>query len=143
MKLSAKIEYACLAVLELSIRYQGDTPIQLAEIAGAQDIPEKFLIQIFQRLKAARVVDSVRGISGGYYLARDPAAITLADVVRAVDSGMLEFPDDAEITGGTKGHDVLLRCWDMVSKSVADQLQQITFETLVNRLKGEQMTYYI
>jgi Rrf2 family protein len=143
MKLSAKVEYACMATLELTLRYKADTPVQLTEIAGAQEIPEKFLTQIFQRLKAAGIVDSARGMSGGYFLAKDPANITMADVVRAVDSAVLEISGEAEMTGGPRGRDVVLRCWNSVSKSVIEQFEHITFEELVNRLKGEQLTYHI
>lgn len=143
MKLAAKVEYACMAVLELTIRYKGDTPVQLTEIAGAQHIPEKFLTQIFQRLKTAKIVSSMRGMAGGYYLARDPSKITLADVVRAVDNAVLETTSEAAMTGGPRGRDVVLRYWNSVSTSVVEQLENITFEELVTRLKGEQLTYQI
>jgi Rrf2 family protein len=143
MKLSAKVEYACMATLELALCYQGNNPIQLADIAGAQEIPEKFLTQIFQGLKAAHIVDSVRGMSGGYLLARDPANITMADVIRAVDSSMLDLADETEISGGPRGRELVLRIWNTISSGVAIQLEQITFEDLINRLKGEQLTYYI
>jgi hypothetical protein len=47
MRLSAKVEYACMAALELAARYRKNTPVQLSEIAGSQDMPEKFLTQAF------------------------------------------------------------------------------------------------
>lgn len=143
MRLSAKVEYACMAVMELSLRYQGDAPIQLTEIAGAQEIPEKFLTQIFQRLKAAHIVGSARGMAGGYFLAKDPANITLADVIRAVDDSLLDIPAEADIAGGPRGREVVLRTWNSIISGVAVQLEQITFENLINRLKNEQLTYYI
>jgi len=143
MRLPAKVEYALMAVLELSIHYTGNLPIQLGEIASAQNIPEKFLTQIFQRLKAAHIVGSTRGVAGGYFLVKNPALITLADVVRAVDSTIFENPVAAEGGKGTKGRDLLLRTWSTLSDSIAGQLEQITFERLSNDLKDGQLTYDI
>jgi Rrf2 family protein len=143
MRLSAKVEYACMAVLELAMRYQGNVPIQLTEIAGAQEIPEKFLTQILQRLKAAHIVGSARGMAGGYFLTKDPANITLADVVRAVDNSLFDIQSEAEIVSGPKGREIVLRTWSSVSSCLAGQLDQVTFESLVTSLKNEQLTYYI
>lgn len=143
MRLPAKVEYACMAVLELSLRHVGNVPVQLGEIAAAQNIPEKFLTQIFQRLKAAQIVSSSRGVAGGYFLAKDPASITIADVVRAVDSTIFENPLATEGAKSTKGRDLLLRTWSALSDSIAGQLEQITFERLSNDLKEGQLTYDI
>jgi Rrf2 family protein len=120
-----------------------DLPVELGEIAAAQNIPEKFLIQILQRLKAAHIVGSSRGVAGGYFLAKDPASITIADVVRAVDSTIFENPVAAEGAKSTKGRELLLRVWSALSDRIAGQLEQITFERLSNDLKDEQLTYYI
>ena len=143
MRLPAKVEYACMAVLELSLRYVGNVPVQLGEIAAAQNIPEKFLTQIFQRLKAAQIVSSSRGVAGGYFLAKDPASITIADVVRAVDSTIFENPLASEGAKSTKGRELLLRTWSALSDIITGQLEQITFERLSNDLKEGQLTYDI
>jgi Rrf2 family protein len=132
-----------MAVLELSLRPKGNVPVQLGEIAAAQNIPEKFLIQIFQRLKAAHLVGSSRGAAGGYFLAKDPAMITIADVVRAVDSTIFEKPADAEGAKRTRGRELILRAWNTVSDGIAGQLEQITFERLANDLNDGQLTYSI
>jgi Rrf2 family protein len=142
MRLPAKVEYACMAVLELSVRYARNLPVQLGEIASAQNIPEKFLIQILQKLKAAHIVSSSRGSAGGYFLAKDPASITIADVVRAVDSTIFEKPK-AESPKNTPGKELILRTWNTLSNIIAVQLEQITFERLSNDLKNEQLTYNI
>ncbi|MGO9380348.1 MAG: RrF2 family transcriptional regulator [Dissulfurispiraceae bacterium] len=143
MRLPAKVEYACMAVLELSLRYAINVPVQLGEIAAAQSIPEKFLIQILQRLKAAHIVGSSRGAAGGYFLARDPASITIADVVRAVDSTIFEKPGEVEGAKNTPGRELILRTWNALGDIIAGQLEQITFERLSNDLKNGQLTYYI
>ena len=72
MKISAKDEYACSAVLELALSYDPDTPIRVQDIADRQGIPTKFLFQIMQILKRVDIVWSKRGTEGGYVLARAP-----------------------------------------------------------------------
>jgi Rrf2 family cysteine metabolism transcriptional repressor len=85
MRITAKAEYACLAVIELA-RSGGDgSPKRVRELAGAQDIPERYLVQILLQLKAARLVHSSRGSVGGYQLARSPSLISVADVIAAID----------------------------------------------------------
>jgi Rrf2 family transcriptional regulator, cysteine metabolism repressor len=143
MRLSAKVDYACMAVLELALHYQEEAPVQLSEIARAQAIPDKFLTQIFQRLKAAHIVGSTRGMAGGYFLAKDPANITLADVVRAVDNSLLDTHGEAEIAEGSKGRDLVLRTWNSINGCIAGQLEQVSFENLIDRMRSEQLTYYI
>lgn len=143
MRLSAKVEYACLAALELALRYKKNAPVQLSEIAGADDIPEKFLTQIFQRLKSAHIVNSARGVAGGYFLARDPAEISLADIIRAVDNTLLGSYGEEEMADGSKGRKVVLCAWLSISNDIAGKLEKVSLESLVNRLNNEQMTYQI
>jgi Rrf2 family cysteine metabolism transcriptional repressor len=85
MRITAKAEYACLAVIELA-RSGGDgSPKRVRDVADAQDIPERYLIQILLQLKAAGLVHSSRGSVGGYQLARSPSQISVADVIAAID----------------------------------------------------------
>ncbi|MFF3345407.1 RrF2 family transcriptional regulator [Streptomyces sp. NPDC002779] len=84
MRISARADYAVRAVLELAVR-QDDGPVKAEAIATEQDIPHKFLEGILGDLRRAGLVDSRRGGNGGYRLARDASAITVADVIRAVD----------------------------------------------------------
>ena len=85
MRISAKAEYACVAMLELAANYGEPQPLPIKAIAEAQSIPQNFLVQILLQLKTAQLVVSVRGASGGYQLARPPEEITLADVINAID----------------------------------------------------------
>jgi Rrf2 family protein len=143
MRLSAKVEYACLAALELAVRYQKNMPVQLAEIAGAHDIPEKFLTQIFQRLKSSNIVNSARGVTGGYFLARTPSEISLADIIRSVDNTLLGSYDANEITDGSRGREIVLRSWLSISDGITGQLEKVTLESLVSRMRNEQPSYHI
>lgn len=85
MNLTAKTEYACLAMLELAQHYEGQQPVQVRRIAEGHGVPSPFLVQILQDLKRAGLVTSTRGASGGYRLARPPQEVTLAEVLEVVE----------------------------------------------------------
>lgn len=85
MKLSAKAEYACVALLELAGADRTGQPIRIRNIAANQGIPERFLVQILLVLKSAGLVESTRGAAGGYRLSRQPDTITVLEVVEAID----------------------------------------------------------
>jgi Rrf2 family protein len=87
MKLSLRGEYALRALLVLGLRYdQGVVRIQA--ISDQQNIPKRFLEQILNDLKSAGIVQSRRGVVGGYRLARPPEQITLAAVVRHIEGAL-------------------------------------------------------
>src|SRR2546427_4504628 len=85
MRVSAKAEYACIAMLELAANHRQPQPIRVKAIADAHGIPPRFLVQILLQLKGAGLVGSVRGASGGYQLSRPPADIPLLKIVKAID----------------------------------------------------------
>jgi len=89
MKVSAKAQYACIAVLELAAKYGSAQPSRVRAIAQAHGIPIRFLVQILLQLKGAGLVASTRGAAGGYQLARPPDSISLGDVINAVDRPQL------------------------------------------------------
>jgi Rrf2 family protein len=83
MRISAKVDYAVRAALELAAA--GGDPIKGEAIADAQDIPLKFLENILGELKHSGIVASRRGAQGGYWLAKPADKVNLADIVRAVE----------------------------------------------------------
>ena len=86
MKLSVRGEYALRALLVLARDYQeDDSVVRIQEISTRQNIPKRFLEQILNDLKSARVVESRRGVAGGYRLRRPPQHITLAEIVRHIE----------------------------------------------------------
>jgi Rrf2 family protein len=85
MKISAKAEYACLAVLALARNRPEEPPMRIREIAEAHGIPERYLVQILLQLKGAGLVTSTRGASGGYRLARPADQISLGEVLTSID----------------------------------------------------------
>ena len=87
MKLSLRGEYALRAVLVLGLEY-GPAVIRIQAISDHQNIPKRFLEQILNDLKAARIVESKRGIAGGYRLAKPPDRITVAAIVRHIEGAL-------------------------------------------------------
>jgi Rrf2 family protein len=83
--LSAKTEYACLALLRLAVEHAGGQPMQGRRLATEEQIPEGFLTQILQQLKRLGLVTSVRGACGGYRLARPPEELTIGEVLELLD----------------------------------------------------------
>jgi Rrf2 family protein len=87
MKLSLRGEYALRALLVLGLHYS-DSVVRIQAISEAQNIPKRFLEQILNDLKSAGIVQSRRGVAGGYRLARPPEEITLAAVVRHIEGAL-------------------------------------------------------
>ena len=81
--LSMKAKYALKALIHMAQTEAATLPSK--QIAEAENIPQKFLDNILQELRQNGIVDSKRGIFGGYYLARDPKDIFLGDIIRIID----------------------------------------------------------
>jgi len=87
MKLSLRGEYALRALLVLGLNYEKPV-VKIQAISDEQNIPKRFLEQILNDLKSAGIVQSRRGVAGGYRLARRPEEITLAAVVRHIEGAL-------------------------------------------------------
>ena len=79
--LSQRTRYTIRALLHLADRF-GEGPVQLAEIAEAQNLPPKFLTVILSQMRRSGLVATMRGREGGYWLARPPAQISYGEIVR-------------------------------------------------------------
>jgi Rrf2 family protein len=104
VRLSAKADYALRASVELAVA--GDGPLKAEAVARAQEIPLRFLEHILLDLKHAGLVSSQRGAEGGYWLARPPEEITLAEVIRAVEGPLANVrgvrPEELEYRGSAE-----------------------------------------
>jgi Rrf2 family protein len=87
MKLTSRSEYALLALVHLARRREAGF-CTVREIASAQGIPPKFLEQIMLILRRAKYVRSTKGKGGGFELARDPANVSLAEIIRLFDGAL-------------------------------------------------------
>jgi Rrf2 family protein len=84
VRLSRKGEYALRAMIVLALTH-GTGPVTIQTVADRENIPKKFLEQILLELKKAGLVGSKRGVGGGYFLIRDPAEVSFAEIVRVID----------------------------------------------------------
>src|ERR1035441_3773615 len=103
MRLSLRGEYALRALLVLGLNY--DQPlVRIQSISDQQNIPKRFLEQILNDLKSAGIVQSKRGVAGGYRLAKRPEEITLAAVVRHIEGALAPVSCVSEQFRSVGGH---------------------------------------
>ena len=136
MKISQKLEYACRALAQLAKHHDGRTLTRLEDLAQREAVSGNFLVQILSDLRRAGLIDSRRGMAGGYLLARVPQAITLRQVVDAVDPSLLQCSVAREGESGTS----VRHAWDQVASCLQQALDQITVETLAHN-PGDPMFY--
>jgi Rrf2 family protein len=142
MNVSAKTEYACIAVLELAMRHESERPVRIRDIAQANGIPARFLVQILLQLKGAGIVSSTRGSAGGYHLARDPAELSLGEVMSISEGQTYELSSNT--SRETTASRTLLHAWKGVLAVERDMLFSTMFADLVSRVRGQtEEMYYI
>jgi len=142
VSVSAKTEYACLAMIDLAARYSKGEPVRIRDIAERHAIPSRFLVQILLQLKGAGLVVSTRGASGGYQLATDPRKITLASIVAVVEGA--SDADDQPASPDSPYQSVLQSVWREVARRRREVLETITLAELVERAaRSPQPMYYI
>jgi Rrf2 family transcriptional regulator, cysteine metabolism repressor len=84
ISITSKSPYAVLALAELG-RRSGTEPVPIAELARRREVPVQFLEQLFAVLRRAGILSSQRGVKGGYRFARDPATVSVLEVVELLD----------------------------------------------------------
>jgi len=126
MKITARVEYAVLALFELALG-GADSQVQAREISTRQQIPLRFLEQILIQLKKAGLVKSVRGASGGYLLGRDASEISLKDVVEAVEGELTLL--DSHLSADS----MVYLVWREVEEDFLEKLSSINIQELVRR----------
>jgi Rrf2 family protein len=135
MRISAKAEYACVAMLELAANHGGAQPLRIKAIADAQGIPQRFLVQILLQLKTAGLVASVRGAAGGYQLTRSPDDISLAAVINAIDDRTLAPRSALGEANRTLVVQTLLGVWHDIQHREQRTLEQLTLAELLLRAR--------
>ncbi len=133
MNITAKAEYACIAVLELAYRHETGKPVRIRDIASAHGVPSRFLVQILLQLKGAGLVQSTRGAAGGYQLTKPPEQISLADVLAVVGSPC-SAPTASSEKPSALAH-VLFEAWEEVRQVEERLLAKTTFAELASRIE--------
>jgi Rrf2 family transcriptional regulator, cysteine metabolism repressor len=136
MKISAKSEYACLAVLALARYGTESSPVRIRDISETYRIPERYLVEILLQLKGAGLVLSTRGATGGYRLARAAASISLREIMTAV-----EAPDQAGCGTGSPSRSttsVLASVWEDVRAAERAVLDRTTIAQLAEQCSARE-----
>jgi Rrf2 family protein len=132
VRVSARSDYALRAAAELATA-GADERLKRETLASRQDIPLEFLESVLLDLKHAGIVQSQRGASGGFRLARPPAEISLADVIRAVDGPIADVrggrPERIEYRGPAQH---LQHVWIAVRASLREILEGTSLKDLVD-----------
>ena len=142
MRVSAKVDYALRATAELAAARLDDDragPVKGERLASSQQIPLNFLENILLELRRSGIVASQRGAEGGYWLAKPPAEVTVADVIRAVEGPIATVrgsrPEDVGYTGAAAA---LRDVWIELRTSMRGVLESTTLADLVVRSSTEQ-----
>jgi Rrf2 family protein len=132
VKISAKVDYAVRALIEIAASPGG--PRSAEAISAAQDIPRDFLLSVLADLRRAGILASQRGQAGGWVLLADPATVSVADVIRAVEGPLMRVhglpPEDVRYTGSAE---TLQQVWIAVRVGLRQVLEQITIAHLVDK----------
>jgi len=132
MKISKKCQYALKAVFELAWRNTGK-PVKTYSIADAQRMSPRFTEIILNELKHGGYVESRRGNTGGYLLARDAASLTVREVIEYIQGPISLVPEATE--GGANaaflGNEAFKELWEQVNNAVCEVCEGRTFADLV------------
>ena len=136
MKVSLKATYGILAALDIALQ-NGAAPVQAKAIARRQAIPVRFLEQVLHTMKRAGIVESLRGVHGGYVLNKRPGEISLAEIVEALDGPLTPVPAHRAAVSHPSDHiknnSVLSPVWDRLRKAELAVLNTVRLTELVER----------
>lgn len=134
MKLTTRGNYAISALIELAINSK-DKHMSLSQISGSLDISENYLRQLFMELRKAGIVDSIRGVGGGYFIAKNFSEITVLSIVVAVEGEISIVPclarDDIEVCSRLDECSAR-NVWQMLNTNIENNLTVLTLKDLVN-----------
>lgn len=133
MKVSMKSDYSLRAVLDLATHF-GQGPVQSADIAARQGIPEPYLEQLLTILRKAGLIKSVRGPQGGHLLARSPEQISVGEVIAALEGSIapmrcVEATDSCSLSGVCAQREL----WKEINEMTQRVLDNTTIASLLER----------
>lgn len=134
MRVSQKAEYAMRAMLELALHAGENQASRSADIARSQSIPEKFLELILVDLRRAGLIASQRGPVGGHRLARDPSAISVGQIWRAIDGAANERSVPA---GRSRERDPFRAVWEDVDKAISGVVDRVSLAEIRKRAEAK------
>lgn len=137
MKLTAQIEYAYWALLDITERYKPGTTVNLNEISKRNSIPEKYLLQVMLKLKKKGIVTSRRGSGGGFQLAKPPEQIFLNDVIKTLSGTQIEISSAFRKTRKKRPNPncAFFGLWKSAQNGFFRELKQYDLKTLLKKEK--------
>jgi Rrf2 family cysteine metabolism transcriptional repressor len=134
MKVNTKVRYGLRAMLQIAKHY-GEDPLPISTIAKSQDISGKYLEQVVVALRKADLINSHKGVRGGYTLTRDPAEITLWDIISALDShtalvDCVVDPSSCERSQSCLSHVI----WKLLSQRMQEFWASYTLQDLIEKV---------
>ena len=140
MRVSTRGDYACRALLSLTLHASESGPTSVRDIAERTGLPQPYLEQILLALKGAGLVRSKRGVGGGYVLAKSPADIKVSDIISAVDGPITVGDFGQPHQDGSCDHEgqcVLLAIWDVAGQHMREHLDTYTLDVIAKAATGE------
>lgn len=138
MRMSTKGRFAVNAMIDLALR-ESSGPVALGAIAARQRVSLSYLEQLFSRLRRSDLVASTRGPGGGYTLARGAEAISVADIVTAVEDGADADEPRGEVAGG-RGGEMAPSLWASLEAVMLRHLATISLRSLVDEQLAQGVT---
>ncbi|MGH9102605.1 MAG: RrF2 family transcriptional regulator [Acidimicrobiales bacterium] len=140
MRVSTRGDYASRALLSLALHSEeGMGPTSVQRLAERTGLPQPYLEQILLACKGAGLVRSKRGVGGGYVLAREPAEITLGQIVAAVDGPISAGDFGLPHQNGACDHEgqcILASVWLEVGDHMRSHLDSFTLQDMMSRARG-------
>jgi len=146
VELSCKSEYVLLALIELTLTYKSNEPLQIKQIAARQNIPERYLEQLLASLRRCGLVKSQRGPKGGYLLAREPQNITLLEIVGCIEGVETNSANEQCSDPKTAECAAIQEIWEEARQAANGVLASYSLQDLVKKRdeKGHpNLMYYI
>jgi Rrf2 family protein len=140
VRISTRGDYACRALLSLTLHGDETGPTSVRDIAERTALPQPYLEQILLALKGAGLVRSKRGVGGGYVLARPPADIKLSEIVSAVDGPITLGDFGQPHQDGACDHEgqcVLLGIWNQAGDHMRNYLEGFTLAAIADIARGD------
>ncbi len=133
MRLTTKCRYGARFMVDLAMNNR-DQPVPLSRIVKRQHISKKYLEQIVIQLKRGRLVKAIRGVKGGYQLARPPSRINMYDIFKCIESEIffvkcLKYPESCPFVSNCSTRNV----WQEISELLRNRLKAITLQDLISK----------
>ncbi|MFT5905133.1 MAG: Rrf2 family protein [Cryomorphaceae bacterium] len=137
MKISQKLEYACRASVQLAKSSQlsnsSSSILRIEEIAQRENVSSNYLVQILNALRSGGIIQSKRGKHGGYFMERNPEDISLYEIIKAVNSGVVA---DVTVKDGDSAEQVA-----SIWKSISNDIDELLKKTSLQDMMGNEDTY--